>query len=69
MIPRAVDQVFRVAEDLRSKGWEYQMEGQFLEIVCANPLLATDPLIIASSITMQSTIFSESTSLTRKSMR
>ncbi|KAJ3779163.1 P-loop containing nucleoside triphosphate hydrolase protein [Lentinula raphanica] len=32
MIPRAVDQVFRVAEDLRSKGWEYQMEGQFLEI-------------------------------------
>lgn len=33
MIPRAVDQVFRVAEDLRSKGWEYRMEGQFLEIV------------------------------------
>ncbi|KAH7929051.1 kinesin-domain-containing protein [Leucogyrophana mollusca] len=32
MIPRAVNQVFRVAEDLRSKGWEYKMEGQFLEI-------------------------------------
>lgn len=33
MIPRAVEQVFRVAEDLRNKGWEYRMEGQFLEIV------------------------------------
>ncbi|KAF9808205.1 hypothetical protein IEO21_07947 [Rhodonia placenta] len=32
MIPRAVEQVFRVAEQLRSKGWEYKMEGQFLEI-------------------------------------
>ncbi|EIN09479.1 C-terminal kinesin [Punctularia strigosozonata HHB-11173 SS5] len=32
MIPRAVEQVFRVAEDLKSKGWEYKMEGQFLEI-------------------------------------
>jgi hypothetical protein len=33
MIPRAVEQVFRVAEELRPKGWEYKMEGQFLEIV------------------------------------
>ena len=33
MIPRAVEQVFRVAEELQSKGWEYKMEGQFLEIV------------------------------------
>jgi kinesin family member C1 len=33
MIPRAVEQVFRVAEQMRSKGWEYRMEGQFLEIV------------------------------------
>lgn len=33
MIPRAVENVFRVAEDLQSKGWEYKMEGQFLEIV------------------------------------
>ncbi|KZP14532.1 kinesin-domain-containing protein [Athelia psychrophila] len=32
MIPRAVEQVFRVAEELKSKGWEYTMEGQFLEI-------------------------------------
>ncbi|EPT03058.1 hypothetical protein FOMPIDRAFT_1116997 [Fomitopsis schrenkii] len=32
MIPRAVEQVFRVAEELRTKGWEYKMEGQFLEI-------------------------------------
>ncbi|KAH7910196.1 P-loop containing nucleoside triphosphate hydrolase protein [Hygrophoropsis aurantiaca] len=32
MIPRAVNQVFKVAQDLRSKGWEYKMEGQFLEI-------------------------------------
>lgn len=33
MIPRAVDQVFRVTDELKSKGWEYKMEGQFLEIV------------------------------------
>ncbi|KAK7033912.1 kinesin-like nuclear fusion protein [Paramarasmius palmivorus] len=32
MIPRAVEQVFRVSQDLKSKGWEYTMEGQFLEI-------------------------------------
>jgi kinesin family protein C1 len=33
MIPRAVEQVFRVAEEMKSKGWEYKIEGQFLEIV------------------------------------
>ena len=33
MIPRAVEQVFRVADELKSKGWQYKMEGQFLEIV------------------------------------
>ncbi|CAK5273470.1 unnamed protein product [Mycena citricolor] len=32
MIPRAVAQVFRVADDLKDKGWTYSMEGQFLEI-------------------------------------
>ncbi|KAI6001279.1 kinesin-domain-containing protein [Pisolithus albus] len=32
MIPRAVDDVFRAAEALRNKGWEYKIEGQFLEI-------------------------------------
>ncbi|KAF9266685.1 kinesin-domain-containing protein [Marasmius fiardii PR-910] len=32
MIPRAVAKVFRVAEDLKTKGWEYKIEGQFLEI-------------------------------------
>ena len=33
MIPRAVQQVFRVAQELGDKGWVYEMEGQFLEIV------------------------------------
>ncbi len=33
MIPRAVDQVFQVAEELKSKGWEYTLEGQVLEVV------------------------------------
>ncbi|KZV72464.1 kinesin-domain-containing protein [Peniophora sp. CONT] len=32
MIPRAVEQVFRVTEDLKAKGWTYTHEGQFLEI-------------------------------------
>ena len=33
MIPRAVEQVFAVTDELKNKGWEYKMEGQFLEIV------------------------------------
>jgi len=33
MIPRAVEQVFRGTEQMKTKGWEYKMEGQFLEIV------------------------------------
>ncbi|KAL6306189.1 P-loop containing nucleoside triphosphate hydrolase protein [Sparassis latifolia] len=32
MIPRAVEQVFQVTDELKTKGWEYKMEGQFLEI-------------------------------------
>ena len=40
MIPRAVEQVFRVTEQLRAKGWEYKMEGQFLEIVSLEITLA-----------------------------
>ncbi|KAH6910489.1 kinesin-domain-containing protein [Coprinopsis sp. MPI-PUGE-AT-0042] len=32
MIPRAVEQVFRVAEEMKNKGWVYTIEGQFLEI-------------------------------------
>ena len=46
MIPRAVEQVFQVAEVMRKKGWEYKMEGQFLEIVslvsCFEVLLLTE---------------------------
>lgn len=38
MIPRAVEQVFRVADELKSKGWQYKMEGQFLEIVRHAPV-------------------------------
>ncbi|KAJ7467864.1 kinesin-domain-containing protein [Mycena galericulata] len=45
MIPRAVAQVFRVAEELKDKGWTYTMEGQFLEIYNENitDLLAPPP--------------------------
>jgi kinesin family protein C1 len=44
MIPRAVNEVFRAAQALNSKGWEYKMEGQFLEIVSrvARPPSLTD---------------------------
>jgi hypothetical protein len=41
MIPRAVDQVFQVIEELKSKGWEYTLEGQFLEIV-RDPFVCID---------------------------
>ncbi|KAJ6579097.1 kinesin-domain-containing protein [Mycena vulgaris] len=50
MIPRAVAQVFRVAEELKDKGWTYAMEGQFLEIynetitdLLSPPPAATEP--------------------------
>lgn len=32
MIPRAVEQVFETAQQLQSKGWEYDMEANFVEI-------------------------------------
>jgi hypothetical protein len=69
MIPRAVDQVFRVAEELRPKGWEYKMEGQFLEIVSFPRdavVLRTD---VTCSTTKRSTTSSETLSSTRKSTR
>lgn len=39
MIPRAVEQVFQVTDVMGKKGWEYKMEGQFLEIVSLASLL------------------------------
>jgi kinesin family protein C1 len=33
MIPRAVEQVFRVKNAMKRRGWDYTVEGQFLEIV------------------------------------
>jgi kinesin family protein C1 len=32
MIPRAVNQIYAAAERLKPKGWEFQIEGQYLEI-------------------------------------
>jgi hypothetical protein len=32
MIPRAVQQIYDVAQQLKQFGWDYTMEGQFLEI-------------------------------------
>ncbi|CEP08137.1 hypothetical protein [Parasitella parasitica] len=32
MIPRAVQQIYEVVQQLKQFGWEYQMKGQFLEI-------------------------------------
>ncbi|GAN01317.1 kinesin family protein [Mucor ambiguus] len=32
MIPRAVQQIYEVVQQLKQFGWEYNMEGQFLEI-------------------------------------
>ncbi|KAG1139289.1 hypothetical protein G6F37_009538 [Rhizopus arrhizus] len=32
MIPRAVHQIYKVTQQLKQFGWEYTMEGQFLEI-------------------------------------
>jgi len=38
MIPRAVRQLFQTGDNMRSKGWEYTLEGQFLEIVSRAPM-------------------------------
>jgi kinesin family protein C1 len=46
MIPRAVEQLFRVADELKTKGWEYKMEGQFLEIVRSFPFMSVYLLMI-----------------------
>jgi kinesin family protein C1 len=32
MIPRAVQQIYSACESLKEKGWEYNMQAQFLEI-------------------------------------
>jgi hypothetical protein len=47
MIPHAVAQVFRVAEELQDKGWTYMMEGWFLEIVSRVSLF---PSSVSSSL-------------------
>lgn len=59
MIPRAVEQVFQVAEVTRKKGWEYKLEGQFLEIVRLSRGSKTSSLISIASITRRLTTFSE----------
>lgn len=48
MIPRAVEQVFRVTEELKAKGWEYKLEGQFLEIV--RPSFSCNELFLTISV-------------------
>ena len=74
MIPRAVEQVFRVADELKTKGWQYKMEGQFLEIVCVFVhcfacccLHSVDPY--AHSTTRRSTTCLARARLTRRSTR
>jgi hypothetical protein len=69
MIPRAVDQVFRVAEEMKSRGWEYQMEGQFLEIVRLLSHSIFDKLTYARSTTKPSMTSSENTILIKRSTR
>lgn len=32
MIPRAVEQIYKTAEQMKEKGWTYEMEATFLEI-------------------------------------
>ena len=76
MIPRAVEQVFRVTEELKSKGWEYTLEGQFLEIVRSLPPPPfpfrpgiSSQLRTTPSIMKRSTTSSEKASSTRRSTR
>ncbi|CAG8811170.1 3591_t:CDS:2, partial [Racocetra fulgida] len=45
MIPRAVRQIFDHVNELKAQGWEYEIEGQFIEIYNDNirDLLSDDP--------------------------
>ncbi|CAG8502705.1 6449_t:CDS:2 [Cetraspora pellucida] len=45
MIPRAVRQIFDNVDELKAQGWEYEIEGQFIEIYNDNirDLLSDDP--------------------------
>ncbi|CAG8491627.1 12848_t:CDS:2 [Dentiscutata heterogama] len=45
MIPRAVRQIFNHVDELKTQGWEYEIEGQFIEIYNDNirDLLSDDP--------------------------
>ncbi|KAF0484069.1 kinesin-domain-containing protein [Gigaspora margarita] len=45
MIPRAVRQIFNHVNELKTQGWEYEIEGQFIEIYNDNirDLLSEDP--------------------------
>lgn len=51
MIPRAVTQIFSSAEELRQKGWQFDMEASFLEIYNENLRdLLVDPKKAAASL-------------------
>lgn len=72
MIPRAVKQVFDTAESARAQGWDYTMEGQFLEIV--GPSLPPFLRLVNycwgnDSTTKRSTIYSGRVSSTNASTR
>lgn len=41
MIPRAIDMIFTASDQLKDRGWRYQMEGQFLEVY--NEVVSTRP--------------------------
>ena len=70
MIPRAVEQVFQVAEMMEKKGWGYKMEGQFLEIVSGIPRFSEYRRLLKPRSTMKlSTTFSEWGSWTRRSTK
>ena len=72
MIPRAVRQVFETAESSGAQGWDYTMEGQFLEIVRLplRPFLRlVDYYRGDDSTTRQSTIYSGRVNSTNASTR
>ena len=68
MIPRAIQQIFSVTRELKAKGWDYKLEGQFLEIVSGSPSARFILLIVRESTTRPSTICLETESLTKRNM-
>lgn len=51
MIPRAIDMIFTVSRQLKDRGWNYTMEGTFLEVY--NEVVSYQSVASLNQLTLQ----------------